>query len=941
VAEPTAHLRIGFDTEFVRAGMDLEEADDAANIADAVLRGNEVLCYTAAIRNLGTGEVDSGIIELRPGSGGRRHRLTLNGFLAAVIDQALAAGLIGSEACRTRPRGSTRGPTLQVDLVAHFSRADLCGFKDWKQLRRSFDSVRGTLCTTTRPIVRTAWLTTGRPVVCTVRLYDSMLLAPAGFQSLEKLGELLGERKIHLSQERKARMDLVRKDDPELFRRYAIRDAVLAERWLGTMEQFFRNEFGLTGPTPATLASAGVAIFRQMAQAGGVGLQPLLGGKTSEGAFLPVAEIQDHISLIANCYHGGRNEAFWCGPTPQEAIWDIDIKGAYTTAMAGIRMPDWSAAEATTDLSRLAVIDSAIALARVRFRFPRGTRFPSLPVRAGGGRGLLYPLSGETHATGPELVVALGQGARIEVVAGIVIPFDDRDDRRPFAAFSRRIADTRANYRETTPAFEKAAKEIGNSLYGKVAQAVDVWRTTGTGVRAGGKRVFDARTGASVDLPPSAITSPPLAAWITGLVRAVCSECVASIPAGRRVYTLTTDGWLSSAPITEVDTTGPVARVFARLREIVSGDPRVLEIKHAVGQCVVVKTRGTFTVTPMEGYKPVLARAGQRMEQKYAGEREESEAWVDVYRNRSYDLKFSHRQLISLRDQWKHIADLVEIPRSVRVNLEFDFKRRLSRPGDRDGLLSADTLPWNSIEEFDRYREDFEAWRKSARRCCITVADFRDFEAWRRTRAAKREAGLTDKARRPLLVQCVLRAWSLRLYGLPGGHYRELAQITSRWWPTSADSIKKAGRSAEIVLTTEAGWPESEWVHAVAQRWPGINWFRFIDPWSWAAELIFGRDLAYWERQMEIPDPIWQELSGLPAEARWDMPQPDEDREGTFASPPLGANVPPRIVCGYCLSDERNPMRNQQDTDGDICAESAAMSASARTVCKQSVKTMP
>ena len=83
---------------------------------------------------------------------------------------------------------------------------------------------------------------------------------------------------------------------------------------------------------------------------------------------------------------------------------DLDLVSAYTTAMAMLRVPDWSSARPVTDLAQLAQVDEGMTFARVRFRFPDETRFPSLPCRAG-ERGLVYPLSGTSWCTGPELAV--------------------------------------------------------------------------------------------------------------------------------------------------------------------------------------------------------------------------------------------------------------------------------------------------------------------------------------------------------------------------------------------------------------------------------------------------------------------------------------------------------------------------------------------------------
>ena len=49
--------------------------------------------------------------------------------------------------------------------------------------------------------------------------------------------------------------------------------------------------------------------------------------------------------------------------------------------MAHIRMPDWRRTMVTSDPAIL--IGEGLSFARLRFRFPDGTRFPTLPVRAG------------------------------------------------------------------------------------------------------------------------------------------------------------------------------------------------------------------------------------------------------------------------------------------------------------------------------------------------------------------------------------------------------------------------------------------------------------------------------------------------------------------------------------------------------------------------------
>ena len=100
---------------------------------------------------------------------------------------------------------------------------------------------------------------------------------------------------------------------------------------------------------------------------------------------------------------------------------------------------------------------------------------------------------------------------------------------------------------------EVMVKEIGNSLYGKLAQGLS------------DKTAFDTATGLSKKIGPSAVTNPYMAAHTTGLIRAVCGELLHRIPAHRTVVSVTTDGFLTDAPLEELDQTGPLCRRYQAL----------------------------------------------------------------------------------------------------------------------------------------------------------------------------------------------------------------------------------------------------------------------------------------------------------------------------------------------------------------------------------------
>jgi hypothetical protein len=186
-----------------------------------------------------------------------------------------------------------------------------------------------------------------------------------------------------------------RDEDPELFTRYAARDAEIAARYTHEVWRFL-DQIGALGQgrrLPPTIGAAAVNLLRTVARKRNIGLDGVLGYERVRRRRVIAPEVGVHLTTFAEAYHGRRNEVFAVGYTPRTAIYDIDLCGAYTTALAHIRAPDWAAAEVTHDVSALAKIHDGLGFARVRFRFPTHTRFPSLPVRAE-QHGLVYPLEG-------------------------------------------------------------------------------------------------------------------------------------------------------------------------------------------------------------------------------------------------------------------------------------------------------------------------------------------------------------------------------------------------------------------------------------------------------------------------------------------------------------------------------------------------------------------
>ena len=137
-----------------------------------------------------------------------------------------------------------------------------------------------------------------------------------------------------------------------------------------------------------------------------------------------------------------------------------------------------------------------------------------------------------------------GQGAIIKVMDGYRVDWV-QGSIRLFEDITRRVGEIRAEAKALDPpdlVLDKLVKEIGNSIYGKVAQAVASTRIIKDDVEQ--RHVFNTKFGVTDQMGPSAITNAMMAAYCTGLVRALLTETLARLPGGMWVGTATTDGML-------------------------------------------------------------------------------------------------------------------------------------------------------------------------------------------------------------------------------------------------------------------------------------------------------------------------------------------------------------------------------------------------------------
>lgn len=613
-----------------------------------------------------------------------------------------------------------------ITLAGHYAIVDLTVAYDRKKILRKTDSLRRTLASVEKPMYQTVWSEDRnrcRPVVLSVR--DTMLLAPAG-SSVERLGEALKYPKLTLPDGHdKGEMERLRREEPAAFVCYAARDAEISRRWIEQM-------VGSNVYVPVTLGGQAATLLRDAIMTARGWSQPDFdfqwrglattaesyaddtGKMRRRKVIVPRPEAALLLTAAGHAYLGGRNEGFLYGIHHASAGsgWsDFDLAGAYPTAMCLVGDPDYSAPPTvlTGRLGRDMLKPNSWLFGHVRFRFPAGTMYPCLPVKDPFGRGLIFPLEGETWASAPELWLALKAGCEVDLTQpAFLLPTGQYSLREGMRGLVQARAEAEAMYGKKS-AQALAAKERANSAYGKLAQGL------------AGKRAFSTRHAATQAIPPSPITSAPQAALTTGLVRAVVSAAMMQLHEhGYRIASVTTDGFLTDASLevlAGLDLYG-LREGFEAARRGLVGSDTIWELKHRARTLVMLKTRGGFGIGPIDEHALPSAGAGYKVSGAAVKERVEQvgkpAALAELFLNRVGRIGFGFHALPSPRDYVLHGADGVGKEVTKEISWEWDYKRDPVPGSDRmetvtiDGTqyahVSYDTRPWVTIDAFSNAR---------------------------------------------------------------------------------------------------------------------------------------------------------------------------------------------------------------------------------------------
>jgi hypothetical protein len=672
-----------------------------------------------------------------------------------------------------------------------------------------------------------------------IRFMDMGRHAPEGTQ-LSELGELLDLPKLPIPEGYSIeRMDLLLKGDRPAFEAYGLRDAEIPVRYMLKLQEYSRRVAGVD-TLPTTGSGLGVKMFINTLEKSGAEFTKTFGmrettdtywypgsarskaGVRTSTELVPTPIRGIHEPFVSSCYHGGRNECYSFGPTAEADLHDFDLSGAYTTGMVDMRHIDYDRAWVTENPKDFE--GHVMGFALVNFSHPEGVRFPALPVSLG-ALGLVFPMKGQSYCTAPEIEIALRLGCEIEILHGVIYPWLDSDDRI-FEPFTRQIRELRAAHPKGS-LDEKYAKFLGNSCYGKTAQGLKP------------KRVYDTRTMKSEQLPHSQITNAPMAAHITGFIRATLAEQLNAIPRHLRVFSVTTDGFLTDAREDELDLTGPMSRRYQALCDRVVPGTSMLERKHRVRQLIPFKTRGQMTAKSYGEEPVVLAKAGVSPP---VPKSEHNTYMVNLFLNRKPGDKTQARPFTPLRAQWEKDMDVVRLSRPVTLNMEFDMKCRPVSPTMRSvgsvEHLSFDTVPWEYAHMGEQARAFFDGWRRHS--CLKTLDDWQRWEEHylfstsrgRQQRAGSRATGINATAEGSvgLARRLFLRAYAQEVWGLTRTmSYPVIAKwLTDQGYPTKAEEVKNAKRASLIAGVVPRTQEVVALLKILAQEHPGLDVEKFF-----------------------------------------------------------------------------------------------------------------
>lgn len=570
-----------------------------------------------------------------------------------------------------------------IYLIAHLTNADLTMLKDFETFKEQLD------------IVNSSFVTLGKPILVgnnRIFIRDTMLLSPAGNQSLDSIGKLYNIKKIDIGTFDKSKMSELLEQNQKLFIEYAIRDAVITLVHACFMEDFNLglNKLGI----PLTLSSLGTTYVKykwDLMNYKGYQINPNIKiGDTSRlmtpRGLINTIDVALYLPLFIAAYKGGRNECFMYGTDNTTDWFDYDLTSAYTTAMASLGDPEYSKAKRLSKSELLKLDDKDIinsyTVIKAEFEFPAKTKYPSIPVFLDDTT-TVYPLTGNCVITGIEYVLAKNQGCKFKFQEIFKVPFGKI---KPFEDILKEIQSKRRQYPKGD-INNLLYKEMGNSIYGNSVRGIS------------DKRKFDIKSGTLLRMEPSELSNPLIGSWITAFIRSVLGECLHNIhKMNGKIISCTTDGFVTDLKNLEelfnncggsCGAKNTLMKNFQGIRNLLAGNSSGLEIKHEGKGIISWSTRGQFSLN-----SGIAATTGFQRKQfdPYL-----IETWFKHTLSKSdKSLEFIQQRLRSALDIYKNGGHVTKTYTDRLFRLQFDNRREIIIPEGLENNIDFSNIMFDS-----------------------------------------------------------------------------------------------------------------------------------------------------------------------------------------------------------------------------------------------------
>jgi hypothetical protein len=588
-----------------------------------------------------------------------------------------------------------------IRLVCHYDKAELMGLGEGSQILFEEDAnfvavQKGLFGEFKKTILG---------VERTFHLSDTYLLFPA---PLETLGDLIGIPKLASHQYReRGEMLAWYYEDREEFERYAVRDAeITAKAYQAIGDKL--NQYGL--PMRNTVGSVYENFAApQIKKADYASLGYKLNKrwdpqrKFHREYLEPRGTAQD----FAKSYFGGRNELFGRGRFPGE-VFDYDLVSAYGSVMESLPHWDFDTVHSVWDphqlYNYLSETPTALGQFRITFRFHDSVEYPTLLVPIDGN--LIFLLQGETVCTAQEFLVSYPMLESCQVHGRYFNP----KGPGAIADITKSLVQKRREARAKGDKFSDALlKIVINSGYGKTDQGLRHKRSTDLENSTKDRVVTS-------EIPPSKITNPAIASFITGFVRGVIGELLNYLhDHGVQVLCTTTDGFTTMGQIPEEATlgVGPLSRWLYQQ----TGKP-ILELKHQGLVFTGIKTR-VYAMSFGKTDQLLASVAG--VNGKGCGETLQLKSlWMTREITNLYQFKnttYKSERVPTLRDWILRDTPPGNITEFKAFNFDYDFKRRpdLDTAHDQGFVGTFLTRPWLSVEDFFRWRKAYQNYGRGKR----------------------------------------------------------------------------------------------------------------------------------------------------------------------------------------------------------------------------------